>query len=68
MAKKTTNNFAAPTGDPTDAIEELFDRHQTPRWARLGLMMHEGWAAGKRLTEAEFLRALHAWLKTPVRR
>lgn len=47
-------------------IEELFERHGTESWKRVGLMRYMRWAAGKRTTEAEFLAAMAAWLSGPA--
>lgn len=66
--KKDEAPEAAPQADPMFSIEDLCATHQVPRWVRAGLMTREGWAAGKRLTEAEFTTALNAWLNKPVGR
>lgn len=71
MARKKdaepTPESAIP-GPSLESIEDLCERHRVPRWARAGLMVRMGWAAGKRVTESEFLAAWNTWLTSRVGR
>jgi len=69
MARKETTTAAEISGDTVPelvAIEDLFAKHQTPAWARAGLMRRMRWAAGRRVTEAEFIDALKTWRNGPM--
>ncbi|MBM4394362.1 MAG: hypothetical protein FJ087_01575 [Deltaproteobacteria bacterium] len=69
MPKKGVTVGAPATSEPSVEtrlrIEELFEKHGVRAWQRAGVKTHYGWAAGKLLTEEEFLGKLRAWLKGP---
>jgi len=66
--KKAQDTTQQVADAPLVEIDVLFDLHKVPSWARAGIMVHNSWAQGKRVSEDELLRALDAWRKGPVRR
>lgn len=46
------------------AIEELFAKHQVPEYLRRGVMVQQGWAAGKAVTETQFTAAVAAFRRS----
>jgi hypothetical protein len=63
----TTKTGAAP--DPASfgpTIEELAAANKVKPWVMAGVMKENTWAAGKRMPEEDFLKAVESWLKSPM--
>lgn len=48
------------------AIETLAGQRKTPGWAFEGLKVRKRWAAGKLVTELEYVEALREFLEGPL--
>ena len=72
MAKSANNESKTPAAAAADTqqaqqpqlytVEELATKYKTKPWQLAGLKVANGWAAGKRVTEAEYKERLAAWL------
>jgi hypothetical protein len=49
-------------------IEELAQKHNVPSWTLVGMKAAFGWGAGKKMSEADFMKAKDEWLSGPMRR
>mgnify|MGYP005838633067 FL=1 len=47
-------------------IEELAAKHATPSWVFAGVKVAQGWGAGKRVSEAEYKRAVDQFKRGPM--
>lgn len=56
----------AVTTAAAEPVEVLAERLDTPAWVVAGMKAANGWGEGKQLTEAEFKRAVTAWLGRPM--
>ncbi|MBP7127325.1 hypothetical protein KBD49_13260 [Myxococcota bacterium] len=69
MARRKENGALTQGNDePLQDLAVLFERYRVPHWSRAGLVQQQGWAAGKRLAEREFLAALESWRRGPMGR
>jgi hypothetical protein len=57
---------AAADGSARVAVEELAERLHTPASAFAAVMQIKNWAAGKKVTEAEFQTAVDGFLTAPI--
>lgn len=74
MAEERKGRIGPATAEaPPDAaaaaaetVEALAERLGTPAWVLAGAKVAYGWGAGKQMKEAEFQRAVNAWLNRPM--
>ena len=66
MAKRNEDETTPATPEELLPIEVHFKELQIPDWIQAGVMVANGWAAGKEVSRSEFLAAKDAFLCSPI--